>query len=108
TTSLSKYLQESMRPMRPAPGKVAVILDHAGNSNRHGFPDDERDWSLEGRAGGGRAANDNGPPPPLTCDGCFRQIRRPTPPQCPHCKKKLLADAKPIGVADGDLVKVTE
>lgn len=108
TTSLSKYLQEAMRPMRPAPGKVAIILDHAGNSNRHGFPDDERDWSLEGRTGGGKAANDNGPPPPITCDGCFRQIRRPTPTHCPHCNKKLLADAKPIEVAEGELVKVTE
>lgn len=102
TSSLSKYLQESMRPMRPAPGKVAVILDHAGNSNRHGFPDDEREWSLESREKTG-AANDSGPPPPITCDGCFMQIRRPAPPECPHCGKRLQAEAKPVEVADGVL-----
>jgi superfamily II DNA or RNA helicase len=108
TTSLSKYLQEAMRPMRPAPGKVAVLLDHAGNSMRHGFPDDEHEWTLEGRPKG-KAANDNGPPPPVTCGECFRQIRRPLPPCCPGCGKDLQAEAAPvIKVAAGTLHKVTE
>lgn len=108
TQSLSKYLQESMRPMRPRPGKVAIINDHAGNSNRHGFPDDPREWDLSTREK--KAANDNGPPPPITCDGCFRQIRRPTPQNCPHCGKLLLAEneSKPIEVAEGELKKRTE
>lgn len=109
TQSLSKYLQESMRPMRPRPGKVAIINDHAGNSNRHGFPDDEREWCLESREKNG-AANDNAPPPPITCEGCFRQIRRPTPQCCPHCGKQLLteAEATPIEVAEGELKRRTE
>lgn len=107
TQSLSKYLQESMRCMRPKPGKVGIILDHAGNSSRHGFPDDVRDWSLDGN-GGSKAANDNGPPPPVNCDGCFRQIKRPTPECCPNCGKRLLAEAKPIEVAEGELKKLTE
>lgn len=108
TSSLSKYLQESMRPMRPRPGKVAIINDHAGNSSRHGFPDDVRPWSLEGTSDGGKAANDNGPPPPVTCEGCWRQIKRPTPECCPHCGKRLQAEAKPIEVAEGELKKLTE
>ncbi len=108
TQSLSKYLQESMRCMRPKPGKVGIILDHAGNSSRHGFPDDVRDWSLDGNGGGGKAANDNGPPPPVTCEGCWRQIKRPTPECCPHCGKRLQAEAKPIEVAEGELKKLTE
>lgn len=108
TQSLSKYLQESMRPMRPAPGKVAIILDHAGNSSRHGFPDDEREWSLEGNTNGGKAANDNGPPPPVTCEGCYRQVKRPLPECCPHCGKRLQAEAKPIEVGEGELKKLTE
>jgi superfamily II DNA or RNA helicase len=108
TMSLSKYLQESMRCMRPKGGASGIINDHAGNSARHGFPDDEREWDLEGRAKGRKAANDNGPPPPITCDGCFRQIRRPLPPKCPGCGKLLQAEAKEIEVGDGELVKVTE
>lgn len=107
TMSLSKYLQESMRPMRPRDGKVAIINDHAGNCSRHGFPDDEREWDLEGRAKGKKAANDN-EPPPVTCDGCFMQIRRPLPPKCPHCKKLLLAEAKEIEVGEGELVRMTD
>lgn len=108
TQSLSKYLQESMRPMRPKPGKVAIINDHAGNSNLHGFPDDPREWDLETRDK--KAANDNAPPPPITCEGCFRQIRRPTPQCCPHCGKQLLAEneVKPIEVAEGELKRRTE
>lgn len=107
TMSLSKYLQESMRCMRPKGGRPGIINDHAGNSSRHGFPDDEREWDLEGRAKK-KAANDNTPPPPVTCDGCFMQIRRPLPPKCPHCQKLLLAEAKEIEVGEGELVKMTE
>lgn len=50
TQSLSLYLQQVGRCLRPYEGKThAIILDHAGNIERHGLPDDERDWSLEGR-----------------------------------------------------------
>lgn len=105
TQSLSLYLQQAMRPMRP--GGVAVILDHAGNSNRHGFPDDEREWTLEGQPKGRKAANDNAPPPPFTCT-CFRQIRRPLPPSCPHCGKLFHFEAEPIEVGEGVLRKRTE
>ncbi len=110
TLSLPWYLQKVMRPMRPAPNKEAIILDHAGNSNRHGYPDDEREWSLEGRGKGKKAANDNAPPPPVTCDKCFRQIRRPLPEFCPTdwCKKRLVAEVKPLEVAAGELARKTE
>jgi DNA repair protein RadD len=108
TQSLALHLQQVGRALRPSEGKTAIILDHAGNSSRHGFPDDEHEWSLEGRQGGRKAANDNAPPPPVTCDGCFQQIRRPTPPCCPSCGKRLLADAKQIEVADGELIEMTD
>jgi superfamily II DNA or RNA helicase len=109
TWSLSLFLQQAMRPMRPAPGKVAVILDHAGNTKRHGLPDDEREWSLDGRKKGNRADNDNGPSPPVDCPGCFRQLRRPLPPRCPSCGHKF-DDEQPreIEVADVELVESDE
>lgn len=105
TMSLSKYLQESMRCMRPdnERGKVGLIFDHAGNSNRHGFPDDERDWSLDGRQGGAGGNAANGPPPPFTCDGCFSQLRRPIPKECPYCNKRLIADFVAPEVKDEEL-----
>ena len=50
TKSLALHLQQIGRALRPAPGKRrAVILDHAGNVYRHGMPDLEHAWSLEGR-----------------------------------------------------------
>lgn len=50
TKSLALHLQQIGRALRPAPGKTrAVILDHAGNCLRHGLPDLEHPWSLEGR-----------------------------------------------------------
>lgn len=108
TMALDRYLQRGGRMLRPYPGKVGVYLDHAGNSNRHGFFDDEREWSIDGRCRSGKAANDNGPPPPMTCDKCFNQIKRPLPPKCPHCGKLLQAEAKPVEVADEDLQERTE
>lgn len=83
TASLGLYLQQVGRVLRPAPGKThAVVLDHVGNVHRHGWPDDHRDWSLEGIA---RGRGSSGPPAPAvrTCPSCFAAFR----PQllCPLC-----------------------
>lgn len=49
TQSLTLYIQQSMRCMRYKKGKRAVIIDHVGNYARFGLPDDDREWSLDGR-----------------------------------------------------------
>lgn len=108
TQSLSLVLQKDGRVLRPSPGKTAVILDHAGNALRHGFPDDEREWTLDGDANGSKSSTSDGPPPPVICKGCFNAIRRPLPPTCPHCKKELQAEAKEIEVAEGELKEMDE
>ena len=52
TQSLGLYLQQVGRALRPFEQKAgAIILDHVGNYERHGLPDDERSWTLEGHAG---------------------------------------------------------
>lgn len=49
TQSLAMYLQQGGRGLRPLPGKTeALILDHAENTFKHGFLEQERDWSLQG------------------------------------------------------------
>ena len=49
TQSLSRYLQNVGRCLRPFPGKPhATILDHAGNTHRHGLATELREWSLSG------------------------------------------------------------
>ena len=49
TASLGRYLQMVGRALRPSPNKeYASIIDLAGSWERHGLPDDDRLWSLDG------------------------------------------------------------
>ena len=49
TASLGRFLQMVGRALRPCPDKeYARIIDLAGNWERHGLPDDERTWTLDG------------------------------------------------------------
>jgi len=48
TQSLSLFIQQAMRGMRYRPGKTSIIIDHVDNVRRHGLPDAERYWSLQG------------------------------------------------------------
>lgn len=49
TKSLALYLQMVGRGLRPADGKDgALILDHANCVFEHGFPEQDRDWTLSG------------------------------------------------------------
>src|SRR5690606_30700581 len=68
TLSLSLYLQQTGRALRPAPGKDhAIILDHAGNYKIHGHILDEREWSLDGEK-----KKDKKPVPKMTdCPKCY-------------------------------------
>ncbi len=81
TESLSLYIQQSMRGMRYRPGKTSIIIDHVDNVRRHGLPDMEREWSLEGKkkSSAGPAAV-----PIRECINCFA-VFSPTEKQCPMC-----------------------
>jgi DNA repair protein RadD len=47
TQSLALYLQQIGRGMRPKPdGRPLIVLDHAGNVQRHGPPDQRRTWDI--------------------------------------------------------------
>ena len=81
TQSLGLHLQQIGRALRPS-GDVALILDCAGNSERHGMPDDEREWSLEGKKKerAGLVAN----VAVRVCPQCFG-VHKPTLRICPYC-----------------------
>lgn len=54
TMSLALYLQMVGRGLRPKPdGGDCLILDLAANSERHGLPEDNREWSLKPRGASG-------------------------------------------------------
>ena len=101
TQSEGLYLQQVGRVLRPAPGKThALILDHVGNVHRHGFPDDDREWTLDdtrkrGRSGGAQA------PSVRTCPSCFAAFR----PQllCPVCGTYTAPPARELRQVGGEL-----
>lgn len=73
TQSLGLYLQQVGRALRTFAGKSeAIILDHAGNVSRHGLPDDERIWSLDGSIRKKRAKPSE--VPAKTCPKCFATV----------------------------------
>ncbi|MCL2461380.1 MAG: DEAD/DEAH box helicase [Defluviitaleaceae bacterium] len=80
TKSLTLYIQQAMRCMRPAPGKRALIIDHVGNYSRFGLPDAERKWSLESKK---RTASEQNEVKTRQCPECYF-IHKPAP-VCPEC-----------------------
>lgn len=105
TQSLIVFLQQVGRALRPAPGKShAIILDHAGNSLRHGLPDDDRSWSLEGRKKGSKK-RELDQISVRRCAECFN-VYRSSEPKCPQCGSDS-KNARHIETRNGELVEVT-
>ena len=70
TQSLSLYLQFAMRALNPREGKTAIIIDHVGNVERFGLPNQDREWSLQGIVKKKQAAK-IGEPTVRVCEMCF-------------------------------------
>lgn len=103
SASLAWYLQVCGRALRADGDKVAFILDHVGNFNRHGMPCQERSWSLDGRAG--RKKNGDRAMPVKICDKCYgAQYRGPT--HCKYCGHEFTLTQREIEEIEGELSKV--
>ena len=102
TKSEALYIQQVGRALRPAPGKKeAFILDHADNWTRHGLPDDERAWSLEGQKKRRRGATG---PLVRQCPKCFG-CHKPAP-VCPLCGHVYQAYPRALEQVAGELQRV--
>ena len=105
TSSLSLYLQFAMRCLNPRRGKVAVIIDHANNVEKFGYPDSERNWLQLVKTGAKTRKNaetDNFNI--VTCETCFavlesRTIKTGTCPYCDALIKQKRPD-KPVALID--------
>ena len=76
TMSLSRFMQQCGRGLRPAPGKrELIVLDHGGNTERHDRVDADRDWYH-----GGVSTE----APKKTCLACGAIIAAGANP-CPAC-----------------------
>ena len=71
---------------------------------RHGLPDDERDWSLEGEAARKRTADDE-PLPLRLCKHCFA-VLRVTASACPQCGTPVVVQARKVEQQEGTLEEV--
>lgn len=83
TQSLSLFIQQSMRGMRYKPGKTSIIIDHVDNVRRHGLPDMEREWSLEGK----KNTESEAEVKIKECENCFA-VYSPVYLVCPMCGHK--------------------
>ncbi len=80
TESLSLYLQMVGRGLRPKDdGGDCVILDLAGNTLRHGLPEEYRHWSLAPRG-----SKSQGEAPVVWCESC-RTISPAASHSCRRC-----------------------
>lgn len=108
TTSLQLAIQMMMRCMTPWDG-VSVILDHVNmilnrdGAVNHGFPDDDRDWSLDGpptrKLDGVTDVN------VWTCETCFASVRA-SKPVCPYCSKEHAVKSREIATEAGELLEI--
>lgn len=108
TESLSLYLQAVGRVLRPHPQKDhAIILDFVGVTSIHGFPDELREWSLDGKQRRVRAANDNEPDVKVqTCTHCFAvHVPAPVCPACGH--EHPIKQRREMQQVDGALEEIT-
>lgn len=107
TQSLSLYLQQCGRAIRPSPGKEKTyIFDHAGNTARHGFIDEPRDWTLNGDIIKKRRAEAKEKPADIrTCPECFAM--HPPTPACPKCGHIYKVKSRKIQHIDGELVQLS-
>ena len=93
TLSRALFRQQVGRVLRPkADGARAVVLDYGGNLFRHGLPDMEPRWSLDGKPKGAP-----GEPPVKTCQACgaAMALAERVCPACGYCP--------PVGTIDEDL-----
>lgn len=101
TQSLALQMQKWGRVLRRKP-EPAIIFDHALNWVKHGYPDDEREWSLAGlikkQQQGVRAI------PIRRCMACA-YTHRPAP-QCPECGFMYPIQGREVEQIEGELREI--
>ena len=103
TQSEALYLQQVGRVLRPSAGKShAIVLDHVNNVSRHGFPDEQRNWTLADRK---KRGSKDGPPAPSVsmCPKCYAAFKPAA--VCPECGHQMQV-SKEITEVDGELVEL--
>jgi DNA repair protein RadD len=101
TQSVSLHLQMLGRCLRPSGDKVAVILDHVGNTLRLGHYLEPREWTLEGI----KKRDKESAPSVRVCPQCFAAMFS-TAKQCAECGHVFTAERREIKQVNGELVEI--
>lgn len=105
TQSLGLFLQQVGRALRSHPDKeYAIILDHVGNVERHGLPDDEREWTLEGDKLT-KKEKQEADVKVSTCPKCFA-VQAKGSESCNFCGYKFEKQEREIKEVDGELIEI--
>ena len=100
TQSLNLHIQQIGRGTRPYPGKSDfLVLDHAGNTLRHGFINEQRTPILKTQQVALRIKS------PTTCLLCFCIFYGPT---CTSCGNVNESKMRKLEVKDGELQEIVE
>ena len=108
TKSLPLAIQMMMRCMTAQSGE-AIILDHVNmvlnkdGTTNHGFPDDDRDWNLDGKPRAKKAGETDFNV--WRCDECFADVRS-TKTECPYCNKEHKPKERAIVMTEGELQEI--
>ena len=89
TKSLTVFVQQSLRPLRPDPDnpkKVAIIIDHVQNYQRFGLPDEDRNWTLAPNP-----KKQEGTAPLMSCPECYEVVPISTQ-TCPQCGYEFVTE----------------
>lgn len=102
TKSRNLFIQQAGRGTRTFDGKKdCILLDHAGNIKRHGFPTDETDVNLEAQV------SEHNIKKSKICSQCFVVYRGTHCPECGTVEKPVIV-RDPILESDDQLVEITE
>ncbi|PGS81655.1 DEAD/DEAH box helicase [Bacillus cereus] len=109
TQSLSLFLQFAMRPLNPKPNKTAILIDHVGNYTRHGLPNEDREWTLQGISKTRTTYNVGGELIIKQCEQCFGCFDSSEYKSCPYCgHEPELTERELENIKDIELQEITE
>lgn len=107
TRSVVLYLQTVGRVLRTCEGKTeAIVIDHSGAVEDHGFVTDPQPWSLESDSTIRERRDEQkaNKPKEITCGDCgtvFKARR-----DCPNCGSQIVPPSAPVPVHNADLQEV--
>lgn len=86
-------------------GDHFYVLDHAGLTFKHGFADDEREWTLDGAVKKGKKKNNEPTIGLIQCKSCYL-VHEPAP-ECPACGYVYPEKKRSLEEVEGQLEEIT-